>query len=143
MRSLVALLLCAGPASAWVATADGPVCRLSHEMNAGSVEVVHDPRRALPYSIEVTSDEPWANAPIFAMRFDGPGQMTISTDRHMLSEDASSLTVMDRGFGNVLSGLENNFVAMAVLGNFAITIPLEGAPPEVAKFRACAVGAGV
>ena len=140
---LIAFLLLASPASAWVATSEGPVCRLSHEMDTGSVEVVHDPRRALPYSIEVTSDEPWTDAPVFAMRFDGPGQMTISTDRHILSDDASSLTVMDRGFGNVLAGLENNFVAMAVLGNFAITIPLKGAPPEVAKFRSCAVGAGV
>ena len=106
------------------------------------MEVVHDPRRALPYSIEVTSNEPWVAAPVFAMRFDGPGQMTISTNRHMLSDDATSLTVMDRGFGNVLAGLEKNFVAMAVLGDFAITIPLDGAPPEVAKFRSCTVGIG-
>ncbi len=143
MRSLIALMFLASPASAWVASVDGPVCRLSHEMDAGSVEVTHDPRRALPYAIEVTSEEPWVAAPVFAMRFDGPGQLTITTDRHTLSDDAASLTVMDRGFGNVLRGLESNFVAMAVLGNFAITIPLDGAPPEVAKFRACALGAGV
>ena len=143
MRTLIALLALTGPASAWVATADGPVCRLSHDMSGGTVEVVHDPRRALPYSIEVTRDTPWIAAPVFAMRFDGPGQITITTDRHMLSDDSTSLTVMDRGFGNVLSGLENNFVAMAVLGNDAITIPLRDAAPEVAKFRACTVGTGV
>lgn len=142
MRSLIVLLALSSPASAWVATADGPVCRLSHEMTEGTVEVVHDPRRTLPYSIEVTRDTPWVDGPVFAMRFDGPGQITITTDRHMLSDDATSLTVMDRGFGNVLSGLENNFVAMAVLGNDAITIPLRDAAPEVAKFRSCATGVG-
>ncbi|MEM9971307.1 MAG: hypothetical protein AAF762_09445 [Pseudomonadota bacterium] len=143
MRYLIALAFLAAPAHAWEAFSDGPVCVLSHDMEAASVAVTHDPRRALPYAIEVRRAEPWPLAPTFAMRFDGPGRLTISTDRHSLSDENRALTVMDRGFGNVLTGLEANFVAIAVLGNEALAIPLTGAKPEVAKFRACAQGAGV
>ena len=142
MRSLIALLALASPATAWVASSEGPVCRLSLQLEAATVEVTHDARRALPYAIDIARTEAWTDAPVFAMRFDGMGPITITTDRHKLSEDATSLTVMARGFGNVLSGLENNFVALAVLGDFALTIPLEGAPPEVAKFRSCALATG-
>jgi hypothetical protein len=62
----------------------------------------------------------------------------ITTDRHVLSDGGTSLTVTDRGFGNVLDGLQFNNVATALLGNTAVVIPLANAAEPVARFRACA-----
>jgi hypothetical protein len=45
--------------------------------------------------------------------------------------------VSDRGFGNVLDGLEFNQVALAATGDRVVSIDLDGAAPEVAAFRAC------
>jgi hypothetical protein len=61
----------------------------------------------------------------------------ISTGRHVLSEDGRTLSVRDRGFGNVLNGLEFNVVALAATGDRVVSIDLDGAAPEVAAFRAC------
>lgn len=42
----------------------------------------------------------------------------------------------DRGFGNVLDGLEFNETATALLGDQAVVLSLEGAAPAVQSFRA-------
>lgn len=139
MRSLlIPLLLVAAPATAWEASSDGPVCRLDHELKDGNVTVSYDPRKDQPYAIDLDRQNgPWADAPVFALRFDGPGQRTISTDRHQLSDGNDRLTVTDKGFGNVLSGLATNFVAIAMLGEQSLIIPLTGAAPEVERFVNC------
>ncbi|MEM7751963.1 MAG: hypothetical protein AAF230_01030 [Pseudomonadota bacterium] len=137
----VALLLLASPAAAWEARSVGPVCLLTHATDEAEIVVSHDPRKALPYAIDLTLNEAWQAGPVFAMRFDGLGPRTITTDRHQLTDN--TLTVTDRGFGNVLDGIAQNFVALATTGETALVIPLEGAAPEVEKFKSCAAFTGV
>ena len=140
MRALAFLLL-ATPAAAWEASREGPVCLLTHETEDATVTVSHDLRLAVPYAIDLTHAEGWQPGPVFAIRFDGPGRRTISTDRHQLAD--RTLTVTDTGFGNVLDGIALNVVAIAATGETAIVIPLAGAAPEVEKFKACAADVGV
>ena len=135
--ALVFLLALTAPAAAWTFTPQ-PVCTLSDRTTSASVVVTYDPRQPEPYAIAVTGAAPWPGAPVFSMRFDGPRGMTISTDRQKLSDGGRTLTVTDRGFGNVLNGLEFNTTATALAGDTAIPFPLDGAAPEVQKFRACA-----
>ena len=136
MLRIVALsLLVAAPAAAWEFAPD-PICTLSGTDAAAETVVTFD--ASLPeYAIRITlASGTWPEAPVFAIRF-LPSGLTISTDRHVLSEDGRSLTVTDRGFGNVLDGLEFNALAVAILGDLEVPIPLDGAAPEVALFRAC------
>ena len=143
MRALALTFLLATPAAAWEASIQGPICVLSHEFDAAQVAVTHDPRSALPYAIQITrTGTTWTPAEIFAMRFEGPGQVKITTDRHELTEDGSSVSVADTGFGNVLNGLEFNHIANAILGDQVLIIPLAGAAPEVARFRDCTARVG-
>lgn len=71
------------------------------------------------------------------MRFDGARPNTIATNRHQLGQNGAALTVIDRGFGNVLDGLEFNDTATAFTETQSVAIPLAGAAPEVRKFRTC------
>ena len=43
----------------------------------------------------------------------------------------------DRGFGNVLNGLEFNDTAIAIAGETRVPFSLAGAAPEIQAFRAC------
>ncbi|NRB00090.1 MAG: hypothetical protein HRU32_09755 [Rhodobacteraceae bacterium] len=136
MRTLIALLLLATPASAWQATL-GPICTLTTETERAKIELTYDPTGPL-YSITVERlDGVWSVTPYFAMRFDGGRPRTISTNRHQLGQGGAALTVMDRGFGNVLDGIEFNDVATAYTDGQMVVIPLAGAAPEVQKFRDC------
>ena len=138
LRALAVLLLTATPALAWEARS-GHVCELTHEGQAARVRVTYD--SAIPeYAIAITPDRPWSSGPIFAIRFDGPRGLTISTDRHVILGDGATLSVTDRGFGNVLNGLEFNETATVLLGDRAIAFALDGAGPAVRAFRACATG---
>jgi hypothetical protein len=136
--TLPALILAAGlgPAHSWQAGVEGALCTLDHSGAEAEVRLTYDP--SLPeYTIAIRVAEPWPEAAVFAMRFDGPQGRMISTGRHSLSGDGLTLSVSDRGFGNVLDGLEFNEVALAASGETVIAIDLEGAAPEVAAFRAC------
>jgi hypothetical protein len=136
--TLPALILAAGlgPAHAWQAGVEGALCTIDHSGAEAEVRLTYDP--SLPeYTIAIRVAEPWPEAAVFAMRFDGPQGRMISTGRHSLSGDGLTLSVSDRGFGNVLDGLEFNEVALAASGETVIAIDLEGAAPEVAAFRAC------
>ncbi len=136
MRIPLALSLLASPAAAWEFS-PSPVCTLTHETEGAGVRVTYD-ARVPEYAIAVTRrDAPWNSGPVFAIRFDGPRGLMISTDRHSLSGGGQTLTVADSGFGNVLNGLEFNDTATALLADQSVTIPLTGAAPEVQKFRAC------
>ena len=127
----------ATPGLAWDFTPGTP-CRLTHETETARVELTFDPSAPL-YSITVSQTAPLPDAPVFAMRFDGPVGLTISTNRHTLSGDGLSVTVEDVGFGNVLNGLQFNQTATALLGGSEIAFPLAGAAGPVAAFRACRV----
>jgi len=146
MRKILLTLcfaLAASPAPAWQAGREGAVCTLTHtDPDAGEVRLTHDPAGPL-YTITVTRTEPWPEAPIFGIAFGGGAELTITTDRHVLSEDARALTVTDRGFGNVLTGLARNETATIFTGPAALTVSLVGAAPEVADFAACEVAPSV
>ncbi|MEM1064468.1 MAG: excinuclease ABC subunit B [Pseudomonadota bacterium] len=141
MRTVIFLIaLTATPAAAWEFSPT-PVCTLSHAEPGARLDVTYDVRAEEPYAITVTrTDAAWPEAPVFAMRFDGPRGLTISTNRHRLSEGGRAITVSDRGFGNVLDGLEFNATATAILGETELGFPLAGAAPEVQKFRDCTEG---
>lgn len=138
MRIFLALILSTSPALAWEFT-PVPVCTLSQEAGEVSVRVTYDPATR-DYAIALTRPAPWDDAPSFAMGFAGPRGLTISTDRQVLSDGGRTLTVTDRGFGNVLNGIEFNETALAVTGETGARIPLAGAAPHVQAFRACAAG---
>ncbi len=135
----LALALVATPATAWEAGRDGAICTLAHNDPVdGDIRLTYDPSGPL-YSITVTRTEPWPEAPVFGMAFTGGTELTITTDRHVLSEDGRALTVTDRGFGNVLLGLAQNESAAVFSGPIALLFSLEGAAPEVAEFAACEI----
>lgn len=135
MRVIGLLFSLALPAQAWEFTPGLP-CRLSHETPEAQIELTYDPTQPL-YTITITRALPWPDAPVFAMRFDGPRAIGIGTDRHKLHEGGTALTVIDTGFGNVLDGLEFNHTALAMAGDAQVSFPLEGAAEPVAAFRAC------
>jgi len=130
------LMVFALPAGAWEFTPT-PVCTLEHATDAASVRITYDPSQPEPYAIAITRSTPWPDAPGFGIRFDGMRGMTIATDRHILSDGGTTLTVNDRGFGNVLDGIEFNRTATALAGDAAATFPLAGASDPVRAFRAC------
>jgi len=137
MRHAAALIVfLASPAGAWDFS-PVPVCTLSAD-GPLSVEVTFDRRRSDPYAITLTGPEPWPESEVFGLRFEGGRGLTITSQRHRLSPDGRSLTVTDRGFGNVLDGLEYNGLATAFIGGVARSISLDGAAEPVRAFRECA-----
>ena len=141
LRALAILLLTAPPALAWEARS-GRVCELTHQGETAQIRVTYDPAN-LEYAVAITPDRPWSPDPLFAIRFDGPRGMTISTNRHVIPDDGATLTVTDRGFGNVLDGLEFNSTATALLGDRVVAFALDDAGPAVRVFRACTTGTNV
>ncbi|MEM7720184.1 MAG: hypothetical protein AAF222_13370 [Pseudomonadota bacterium] len=141
MRAVALLVFVASPAFGWEASREGPVCLLTHDTEDAKIIVSHDISKAVPYAIDLTRADGWQAGPLFAIRFDGLGPLTITTDRHTVTD--RTLTVTDTGFGNVLDGIARNFVALATSGTTALVIPLEGAAPEVEKFKSCAANVGV
>lgn len=135
LATLAALAL-ASPAAAWQAGTDGALCTLTHAEAGLDIHLTHDPGPPL-WTITITAPAPWPEAAIFSIAFLGGAEITISTDRHSLSPDGLSLTVTDRGFGNVLAGLSGNTTAHFRLGDAEWTASLAGAAPEVAAFAAC------
>lgn len=135
MRVLLALALAASPAVAWEFRV-GDLCELRHSGASGDVRVTYDPAGG-DYAIHLTRERAWLPSAWFAIRFEGGRENTISTDRQTLSEDARTLTVRDRGFGNVLDGLEFNATATAFTEDTAMPMALDGAAGPVGEFRAC------
>ena len=136
MMTPLLVLALSTPVSAWEFRVT-PICTLDHSTDEAQIRVTFDP--SIPeYAIELTlSDTPWPAASPFGIRFEGSRPNLIVTDRHTLTDEGRTLTVRDRGFGNVLSGLEFNDFAIALTGDEAVTIPLDGAAEPVAAFRAC------
>ncbi len=137
MRALlIPALLLAPPATAWEATTS-PICILTHETAEAHIHLTYDPGKPL-YTLAITrKGAPWPDDPWFAIRFAGPAEITISTDKHALSDNGQTLNVADSGFSNVLDGLQYNAMALAGTQSQGEAIDLTGAAPEVAKFRDC------
>lgn len=139
MRHLSALalgLLLSSPAAAWEFS-PLPVCTLTHDTGEVQLRITRDPALAEPYAIRITRALPWPEGPVLAIRYDGGRALVIQTTRHVLSDGGRSVTVTDRGFGNVLDGLEYNATATATLGDAAAVLSLDGAAPAVRAFRDC------
>lgn len=135
MRIAIALALLASPAAAWEFSSS-PICTLSHDTDSGSIVVTYD--ASIPeYAVSITRDAAWPDAAAFAMEFAGGQPLTIQTPRHTLSDDGLTLTVRDRGFGNVLDGLEFNQAARASSGQADAIFPLDGIADPMAAFRRC------
>jgi hypothetical protein len=133
---LLALSLLASPAAAWEFT-PVPICTMFHEGAEMAVTVTYDPALQ-EYAIHLSREGGWPEAGVFALRFEGPRGLTISTDRHQINpDDPRTLTVRDRGFGNVLDGMTFNTQAVAVIGGVEVPISLDGAAPAVDAFRNC------
>lgn len=141
MRLAFTLCILSAPAAAWEFTAGIP-CVLHHDTGSAQMELTYDPRKPV-YSITVTGSATLPDTRIFAMRFDGPDGLTISTNQHRFSANGTSVTVVDQGFGNVLNGLQVNQTATAILGDTEISFPLAGASDAVAAFRECRVAPAV
>jgi hypothetical protein len=133
MRSLIALLLTALPATAWEFTPN-PVCTLDHAQADVAVKLTYDHTTQI-YAIAITRAQGWPDAPVFSMRFDGGQPLTISTTRHKIA--GNTVTATDTGFGNVLNGLEFNRAATAFTATSAATFSLDGAAEPVERFRNC------
>ena len=130
------LLVVPLPAMAWEFT-PVPICTLFHQDPEVSVRVTYDPASG-EYAIHLSREGGWPDAAVFSLRFEGPRGLTISTTRHVIEVgDTRTLTVRDRGFGNVLNGLEFNTRAVAILGDLEVPVMLDGAAPAVEEFRAC------
>ncbi|WP_299965195.1 hypothetical protein [uncultured Roseobacter sp.] len=127
-------------AQAWEFTPGLP-CRLNHDAGQVQIELTYDPTQPL-YSISLTLDRAWPQAPRFDMAFGGGAALAIATDRHRLSPDGRTLTVTDQGFGNVLDGLQFNTRVTAGSGVEIVEFPLIDAAEPVAAFRRCEVPAG-
>lgn len=140
MRRLASWLVVAlwtAPAAAWEVTVEDGLCVLSHEGATLDLRLTFDPNIPL-YTIDLAQETEWVPAPVFGIRFAHPvRELTITTDRHSLSQDRRSVAVSDSGFGNVLDGLETHLSATAILGDQAVTLPLTGAAPAVRAFRNC------
>ncbi|SFS01489.1 excinuclease ABC subunit B [Yoonia litorea] len=136
MRTLIALLLLTTPAYAWEFT-PLPVCTLTETTDEGTMTVTYD--ASLPeYAITITlADTTWPDALTFGMAFAGGDALSIGTNRHIISGDGRTLTVRDRGFGNVLNGLEFNTRAYAIADDVTVGFDLEGIAPAMAAFRDC------
>lgn len=134
MRLFALLALLATPVSAWEHSFENGICRLDHTEPGAEVLVSYTPAQGL-YAITVTQPAAWMPSLLFSIDFNGSRSLSISTDRQIY--EGSALTVTDRGFGNVLDGLEFNDTATVRLGDQILTVSLEGAAPEVRKFRDC------
>jgi hypothetical protein len=129
---VLALLLAPLPARAWEFS-PLPICTIRHEATSGEVAVTFDPATGI-YAIDWRRAGGWPAGAAFSITFEGSGT-TISTARHAVAGD--TVRVEDRGFGNVLAGLEAGGRSLARLGGAEATIGLDGAAEAVAAFRAC------
>ena len=136
MRAALALLLFTSPAAGWEFS-PSPICTLTDTSDAGAMTVTYDPA-IIEYTITVTLPQgSWPEAQTFGMAFAGERPIRIQTDLFTISPDGRSLTVTDRGFGNVLNGLQFNTRAYAVLGNRTAGFSLDGIAPAITAFRGC------
>lgn len=138
MRYALLLSLLPVPGFAWHFSAD-PICTLTHQAEAAEIAITFDP--TVPeYALFVTlRSGTWDLSPTFEMTFQGGQPINIGTTRHRLSADRATLSVKDRGFGNVLDGIEFNTALAAGTGAQFVTADTSAAAAAVQAFRACPV----
>ncbi|WP_375265889.1 excinuclease ABC subunit B [Planktotalea sp.] len=114
-----------------------PICTVTDNGSDTDLKLTYD---GALYTLELTHPEGWTNAEIFAIRF-APNGPFIQTTLHQIT--GSTLSVSDTGFGNVLTGLQNNVIAQALLGETIHEIALDGAFDPVEKLKNCEPGAAL
>lgn len=129
------LALCATPAAAWDVSL-GPICVLEDQQPEVAVTLTHDPEGPI-YSITITTPTPWPEGPVFSITFVGDNPLRITTNQHVLSDDNRAVTVVDRGFGNVLNGMEFNETAIASLAGREVPFDLSAVDAPMQPFRTC------
>lgn len=136
MRLAMILALFPLPVLAWDFSPD-PICTLTHQAKDAEIVITYD--ASLPeYTLMVTLRRgTWPDAAVFYMDYPNGAGPNISTTRHSLSADGATLFVRDRGFGNVLDGLEQNGSLAASSGTTRVTADIADAAPAVRAFRAC------
>ena len=114
-----------------------PLCTMTQAEPDARAVVTFD--ATLPeYAISITlTDRVWDVSPVFTIAFVGSAGLTISTGAHVLTDGGATLTVRDRGFGNVLNGLQFNATARAISGLTQVDIDLSDAAQVVEQFREC------
>lgn len=136
---MLLFVLSATPVASWDFTSE-PVCTIWHTTETAEMRVSYDPRLGKPYAIRVTVFEgTWPLASPYSIRFVGPMDFRIATDRHRLSDESTAVIAEDTGFGNVLNGLATGLFAVPMLGDRTVTVPLDGAAEAVERFRSCAI----
>lgn len=140
IRVAFILALFTGPAGAWEFT-PVPICTLTSQTENGEVRVTYNPIDGL-YKMHLSYGKAfeglsWEPRSTFSIEFAGESGLTISTNRHVISENGKVLSVQDTGFGNVLNGLEFNSIAKAKTGSSTMIMSLSGAAEPVQAFRAC------
>ncbi|WP_179379681.1 excinuclease ABC subunit B [Jannaschia marina] len=135
MRTLVLFLLCLPQAVAAWTFAPEPICTVADTQDAVTIEVTFDPATAL-YAIAFTRAAGWPDTTTLALHFDrGMGDLTITTDRHVV--EGPRLSVTDRGFGNVLRGLEFFGRATLLMDGLTLGFDTTQAGEPVRAFRDC------
>lgn len=136
MRFALILALLPLPAAAWEFSPD-PICTLSHENELAAFRITHDAQEGI-YRLDIRrKNGAWAGSPTFGIDFAGDMPMRIGTARHRLSGDRQTLSVTDRGFSNVLNGLEFNRGARAFTRTQSVSLRTDGITAPMKAFRAC------
>lgn len=116
---------------------ESTICVLTGETSDSIVVLTHDYAEGR-YTISMQRPgQTWQPGPTLSIAFEGGRPLTISTDRHALSEAGDVLSVSDRGFGNVLDGMQFNEQMTILTGEHSVVVPLNQAAPEVQDFRDC------
>lgn len=112
-------------------------CVITGETPETVVVVIHD-YQAGRYTIAVSqTGQTWTPGPDLSIAFQGGRELVIGTDQHFLSDEGDVLMVTDRGFGNVLDGMQFNQRMTINTGEHIVKIDLNGAAAAVAEFRDC------
>ena len=112
-------------------------CVITGETPETVVVVIHD-YQAGRYTIAVSqTGRTWVPGPDLSIAFQGGRELVIGTDQHFLSDEGDVLMVSDRGFGNVLDGMQFNQRMTIKTGDHSVEVNLNGAAPAVAEFRDC------
>ncbi len=139
---IVALILSmfAAPAVAWEFTSL-PLCTLSHATDQADIALTYDPGVPL-YTLAITRrNGSWPAGGTFSMAFANTRPAIIRTDRQSLSDNNTTLTVADNGFGNVLNGLEFGGTIRAAVADDFVDMTSDGITAPMAAFKTCETAA--
>lgn len=135
MRCFLLLTLLPLPATAWEFSPT-PLCTLSHAIADAAVVITYDQSVPL-YTLRLTrTDGTWAEG-AFTIEFIDGSPPQIGTVQQTISSDGKTLTVSDRGFGNVLDGLGTGRSARMTVAGTGPTFSLDDVDPALTAFRAC------